>query len=64
MSWDNTSTSVVVELKAKIADEPCNIDIHLLHETLLKIPAEKYLELYGLMRMNMNFYSPPIDSKK
>lgn len=56
---DNNYTAVTVELTARAGSEPCNIDINLLHETLLKMPAEKYLELYALMRMNMKFYSPP-----
>ncbi len=59
MSFGETSTSVVVEIKTKTADEPCNIEVPVLHEALLKMPAEKYLELYALMSMNMKFYSPP-----
>lgn len=59
MDWCDTSTSVVVELKARTAEEPCNIDVHLLHETLLKMPAEKYLELHMLMSMSMKTYNPP-----
>lgn len=53
----NNGTPVTVELIVKAGSEPCNIDINLLHETLLRMPAEKYLELYALMRMNMKFYN-------
>ena len=54
----NNGTLITVELTARAGSEPCNIDINLLHDTLLKMPAEKYLELYALMSMNMKFYSP------
>ena len=45
----NDYTYVTVELTAKESDEPCNVNVLMLHETLLKLPAEKYLELYKLM---------------
>ena len=30
-------------------DEPCSVDVHQLHETLLRMPAEIYIQLYHLM---------------
>ena len=61
---NDSTTPVTIELTAKAGSEPCNIDVNLLHETLLKMPAEKYLDLYGLMTMTMKFYSPPSQLKK
>lgn len=59
ISMDNNVTPITVELTARASAEPCNIDVSLLHETLLKMPAEKYLDLYSLMTMTMKIYSPP-----
>jgi len=55
----NDSTAVTVELIARAGSEPCNIDVHLLHDVLLKMPADKYLALYELMYFTMKAYSPP-----
>ena len=55
----DNSTPVTVELIAKTSDEPCNIDVVLLHDTLFKMPAVKYLELYRIMTLTLAKYNPP-----
>ena len=57
-------SSVVVEMTARTADEACNIEIDVLHETLLKLPAEKYLELYKTMSEEIVKAYPPIKNLK
>ena len=53
------STPITVELTARAASEPCNIDVILLHETLLKMPAEIYLALYKIMSTELAQVYPP-----
>ena len=36
--------------------EECKIDIELLHESLLHLPAEKYLDLFRKMQMKIYGY--------
>ena len=40
------------------AGEECEIDVDVLHETLSKLPAEMYLELYYRMQKKVTGYSP------
>ena len=35
------------------ASEPCSVDVHQLHETLLRMPAEIYIRLYHLMTQRL-----------
>lgn len=51
-------TPVTIELTAKAGNEPCNIDVTLLHDTLFKMPAVKYLELYRIMTLTLAKYNP------
>ena len=57
-------SGVVVEMTARTADETCNIDVDVLHETLLKLPAEKYLELYKTMTEEIIKAYPPLSIQK
>lgn len=43
-SYDN-----IKEILVTVSEEPCRVDIELLHRTLLSLPAGLYLELYMLM---------------
>lgn len=52
------STRVTVKLIAEAGNEPCNIDVILLHDTLFKMPAVKYLELYRIMTLTVEKYTP------
>ena len=38
---------------ATTASEPCSVDVHLLHEALLRMPAEIYIRLYHLMTQRL-----------
>ncbi len=38
--------------------EDCRVDIDIMHESLTKLPAEMYLNLYRKMHMNIYGYSP------
>lgn len=40
---------MVKEIKAEMGEE-CKVDVNILHETLLKLPAEKYIDLYHKMQ--------------
>lgn len=40
------------------AGEECKIDVDILHNTLAKLPAEMYLNLYRKMHMNIYGYPP------
>ena len=40
-----TIKSILVEA----AEDYCSVDVEMLHDSLLHLPAEKYLELYRLM---------------
>lgn len=33
--------------------EECMVDVEILHDTLLKLPASLYIELYRLMQLEM-----------
>jgi hypothetical protein len=46
---DNNIKSIAVDT----GTEPCNVDVGLLHETLLKLPADKYIALYRRMQKTM-----------
>jgi len=50
----------MVTIKHIIAEagEECNVDIDVLHDTLLKLPAEMYLNLYQKMHMRIYGYPP------
>lgn len=56
---NNNSTPITVELTARAAAEGCNIDVILLHETLLNMPVEKYLALYKIMSTELAKAYPP-----
>jgi len=55
----NNSTPITVEIMAKASDEPCNVDVFILHDTLLNLPAEKYLTLYKIMSTELAKVYPP-----
>ena len=42
--------SNIISITAQSGTEPCNVDVVTMHETLLQLPAEKYLELYHMMK--------------
>ena len=42
--------SNIVSITAQMGTEPCNVDVAVMHESLLQLPAEKYLELYHMMK--------------
>jgi hypothetical protein len=46
---DNNIKSIAVDT----GTEPCDVDVGALHETLLQLPAEKYIELYRRMQKTM-----------
>ena len=48
------SNSVVNSITIRIADERCNVDVDVLHDALLHLPANKYLELYSYMRKEVH----------
>lgn len=50
-------------VKRIVADmgEECEVDVDILHETLLKLPAEKYLELYKKIYTNIYGYPPLVN---
>ena len=41
--------AVVSSILINIADVECNVDAEVVHDALLHLPTEKYLELYKLM---------------
>lgn len=43
-------SSIITEITAKVADEECKVNVDKLHEMLLALPAEKYIELYCEMK--------------
>lgn len=53
--------SNIISITAQSGTEPCNVDIAIMHESLLQLPAEKYLELYHMMkdRVENKIYSIP-----
>lgn len=40
----------IVRIQAEIGSEPCGVDVDTLHETLLMLPADMYIELYRKMQ--------------
>lgn len=48
-----TTKTVIIE-----CGEDCKVDVDILHEALLGLPAEMYLNLYRKMRMNIYGYPP------
>ena len=38
--------------------EPCEVDVSVMHKSLLQLPAEKYLELYRMMQVEMGDREP------
>lgn len=46
---------MVKNIKTEMGEE-CEVDITVLHKTLLKLPAEKYLELHQRMREHIEGY--------
>lgn len=53
--------SNIVSITVQMGTEPCKVDVEVMHETLLQLPAEKYLELYHMMkdRVENRIYSIP-----
>lgn len=47
-------------VKAIVAEmgEKCRVDVEALHEMLLQLPGEKYLELYHKMQFHVTGYAP------
>lgn len=43
----------IVRIQAEIGSEPCGVDMDILHETLLMLPADLYIELYRKMQKKM-----------
>lgn len=43
------------------AGEECRIDVDILHNTLAKLPAEMYLNLYRKMHTNIYGYPPVVN---
>ena len=41
---------MITEIIAKTGEEECRVDVDKLHEALLLLPADKYIELYHEMR--------------
>lgn len=42
--------SNILSITAQTGTEPCNVDIGVMHGSLLQLPAEKYLQLYHMMK--------------
>ena len=40
----------IIRILAEAGSEPCEVDVNVMHETLLQLPADKYLELYHIMQ--------------
>lgn len=40
----------IISMTVQTGTEPCKVDVEVMHETLLQLPAEKYLELYHMMK--------------
>lgn len=56
---------MVKTLTVEFASEDCNVDVNVLHDTLLRLPAEKYLALYKLMSEELkNNLIPPLPFEK
>lgn len=48
---------MVKTITAEMRDR-CRVDVDKLHEMLLQLPGEKYLDLYHLMQFHVTGYSP------
>lgn len=46
---------MIKDIKAEMGEE-CEVDVAVLHNTLLKLPAEKYLELHQRMKGHIEGY--------
>ena len=55
-------SGVVVELTAKMSEEACNIDVLVLHDTLMKMPMETYLALYKIMTVQIAQACTPLSN--
>lgn len=44
----------IKNILTEAGSEPCMVDVNMLHDTLLQLPAGKYLELYNLMKNQMD----------
>ena len=53
--------SNIISITAQLGTEACKVDVAVMHESLLQLPAEKYLELYHMMknRDDNEIYSIP-----
>ena len=51
----------IISMTVQTGTEPCNVDIAVMHQSLLQLPAEKYLELYHMMKNKVEnrIYSLP-----
>ena len=49
---------ILKEIIVNYAEEPCRINMELLHESLLCLPADKYLTLFKLMSEELGKLSP------
>ncbi len=47
----------IKHIKVEMGEE-CRIDVDMLHDGLIKLPAEMYLDLYRKMHMNIYGYPP------
>lgn len=43
----------VITISAVSGSEDCQVDVNMLHEVLLQLPAEKYIALYRKMEKQM-----------
>lgn len=57
-------SSIITEITAKVGEEECKVDVEKLHEILLALPAEKYIELYHEMKSRIEGLLFYIDSKQ
>lgn len=48
---------MVKKIVTELGDE-CEVEVDVLHETLLNLPAEKYLDLFNKMHEKIYGYSP------
>jgi len=49
---------MIKRILAEAGEEDCEVDVEILHETLLKLPAEKYFELYKKIYAKIYGYPP------
>lgn len=48
---------MVKQIMAELGEE-CKVDVDILHETLLQLPAEKYLDLFKKIHEKIYGYPP------